>query len=111
MTNEVKTLTDEQGKILAQKFSKMKAAEAEYELYKKQFTDDLIPGTYITKYAIINKIEKHLKPIDYKQACINNGLDLSEYTTEKDSITVTVQPLTTDEETVVEKKSILNLFK
>ena len=111
MTNEVKTLTDEQGKILAQKFSKMKAAEAEFELYKKQFTDNLTPGKHITKYAIVNKIEKHLKQVDYKQACIDNDLDLSEYTTEKDSTTTIVQPLTTDEETIVEKKSILNLFK
>lgn len=111
MTNEVKTLTDEQGKILAQKFSKMKAAEAEFELYKKQFTDDLTPGKHITKYAIINKIEKHLTQVNYKQACIDNDLDLSEYTTEKNSTTVTVQPLAVDEETAVEKKSILGLFK
>lgn len=111
MTNEVKTLTDEQGKLIAQAFSKMKAAEAEFELLKKQFTDDLTPGKHVTKYAIVNKIEKHLTQINYKQACIDNDLDLSAYTTEKDSITTTVQPLVADEETVIEKKSILGLFK
>ena len=111
MTNEVKTLTDEQGKILAQLFSKMETAKAEFELYKRQFTKDITSGKHITKYAIINKIEKHLTQVNYKQACIDNDLDLSEYTTEKDSTTITVQPLAADEETVVEKKSILNLFK
>ena len=108
MTNEVKTLTDEQGKVLAQAYSEYKAAEAKFKLLKDQLTKDIANGKHVTKYAIVNKIVKHITSVDYKQACIDNQVDLTEYTTEKeaDNPTITIQPLVVESA----KKSLLDIF-
>lgn len=110
MTNEVNKITDEQGKLLAQAYSEYKAAEAKLKLLKEQLTKNVAVGKHITKYAIINKIVKTQKDVDYKQACIDNDLDLTEYTTvKKQEPTITIQPLVIEEEPAP-KKFILNIF-
>ena len=109
MTNEVKTISDEASEILAKAFSEYKAAEARFKLLKDTYTKDISEGKHIAKYAIINKTTYVKEVVDYKKACEDNGIDLSEYTTEKEVTTTTVQPLTVDDE--ASKKSILNIFK
>lgn len=108
MTNEVKTLSDEASKELAKAFSEYKAAEARFKLLKDTLTKDLTEGKHIAKYAIVNKVTSVRTVIDYKQACEDNGIDVSNYTTDKEVVTTTVQPLSTEETT--SKKSILNIF-
>lgn len=107
MTNEVKTLTDEQGKLLAQAYSEYKVAEAKFKLLKDQLTKDITNGKHVTKYAIVNKTVKRVTSVNYKQACIDNQVDLTKYTTEKeaDNPTITIQPLVVESA----KKSLLNL--
>lgn len=102
MTNEVRTLSDNEGKTLAEAYSEYKAAEAKFKLLKDTLTKDLTEGKHITKYCIITKTTYAKDSVDYKQACEDNNVDVSKYTTEKQVTTTTVQPLTV-------KKSLLNL--
>ena len=110
MTKEVITLTDEQGKRLAQAYSDYKLAEANFKLIKKELTEKIDIGKHVTKYAIVNKIAKTRTEVNYKQACEDNQIDLSKYTTVKEQEpTVTIQPLVVDE-VETPKKSLLKLF-
>lgn len=102
MTNEVRTLSDNEGKALAEAYSEYKAAEAKFKLLKDTLTKELTEGKHITKYCIIDKTTYTKKSVDYKKACIANEVDVSEYTTENKVTTVSVQPL-------IVKKSLLNL--
>lgn len=102
MTNEVKTLSDNECKALATAFSEFKAAEARFKLLKDTLTANLSEGKHIGKYAIVNKTTSIRTTVDYKKACEDNGIDVSDYATEKEVTTVTVQPLTV-------KKSLLSL--
>lgn len=107
MTNEVKTLSDSASLELAKAFSEYKAAEARFKLLKDTLTKDLTEGKHIAKYAIVNKVTSTRAIVDYKKACEDNNIDVSEYTTDKEVVTITVQPLT---DTKTTKKSILNIF-
>ena len=102
MTNEVKTLSDNESKVLAEAYSEYKTAEAKFKLLKDTLTKDLTEGKHIAKYAIVNKTTNVRTTVDYKKACEDNDIDVSDYTTDKEVVTVTIQPLTV-------KKSLLNL--
>ena len=95
MTNEMKTLSDKDIKTLVNAYVEFKAAEAKFKSIKDALTKDIAPGKHVSEFGIVTKTVSTRSSVDYSKMLEDNPqIDVTEYTTEKEVVSVTIQNLT-----------------